>query len=207
MNAALSLNKGDELATIINEYDLAPTQWLPSNNSRPYRLTTYGIYELPFGTGRAFLKQGILSKIFGGFQVSSTFEWQPGPLLNWGNLFFTGDLNNINADPTLNRWFNTDAGFEKDPAKVPAGFQKRLFPVVVDGVRADKTMLLNSSAQRSFKIKERFKLEARVDAANVLNRSHFAAPNLDPTSTQFGVVTQTSGTICRWLTFVGKVTF
>ena len=129
--------------------------------------------------------------------------WNSGSL----NQFFTGDLNNINADPTLNRWFNTDAGFEKDPAKVPAGFQKRLFPVVIDGVRADKTMLLNSSAQRTFKIKERFKLEARVDAANVLNRSHFAAPNLDPTSTQFGVVTQTSGTICRWLTFVGKVTF
>ena len=74
-----------------------------------------------------------MSKIVGGFQVSSTFEWQPGPLLNWGNLFFTGDLDNISADPTLNRWFNIDAGFEKDPAKVPAGFQKRLFPVVIDG--------------------------------------------------------------------------
>jgi type II secretion system protein G len=37
-----------------------------------------------------YLKQGILSKILGGFQVSSTFEWQPGPLLSWGNLFFYG---------------------------------------------------------------------------------------------------------------------
>jgi hypothetical protein len=169
------------------------------------------LYELPFGKGRAYLKQGILGKIAGGWQVSSTFEWQPGPLLLWnsGNLnqFFYGNLGDIQADSTLNRWFNVDAGFEKDPAKVPAAFQKRLFPVVIDGSRADKTLLLNSSVQRMFRVKERFRLEARVDAANVLNRSHFAAPNLDPTSTQFGVVTQTSGTITRWLTFVGKVTF
>jgi hypothetical protein len=52
LNAALSLNKGDEFATVLNEYDLAPTQWLSSNNSRPYRLTAYGLYELPFGKGR-----------------------------------------------------------------------------------------------------------------------------------------------------------
>jgi hypothetical protein len=207
LNATLSLNRGDEWSTILNEYDMAPTQWLSSNNSRPYRLTAYGVYQLPFGRGRSYWKNGILSAIAGGWQVSSTFEWQPGPLLNWGNLFFYGKLDDIHADSTLNRWFNIDAGFERDPAKVPAGFQKRVFPVVIDGVRQDKTLLLNSSVQRSFAIKERLRLEARVDAANALNRSHFGAPNLDPTSTQFGVVTQTSGTICRWLTFVGKVTF
>ena len=127
--------------------------------------------------------------------------------LSWGNLFFYGQVEDINTASTLNRWFNVDAGFEKDPAKVPAAFQKRLFPTVIDGLRADKTLLLNSSIQRTFAIKERLKLEARVDAANALNRSHFGNPNLDPTSTQFGVVTQTSGTINRWLTFVGKVTF
>jgi hypothetical protein len=78
---------------------------------------------------------------------------------------------------------------------------------VIDGLRADKTILLNSSVQRVFAIKERLKLEARVDAANVLNRTHFGGPNLDPTATNFGAVTQTSGTITRWLTFVGKINF
>src|SRR6185436_4951652 len=47
LNVTLSLNRGDEWSTILNEYDLAPTQWLSSNNSRPYRLTAYGIYSLP----------------------------------------------------------------------------------------------------------------------------------------------------------------
>ena len=107
----------------INEYDLAPTQWLPSNNSRPYRLTAYGVYELPFGTGRAYLEQGILSKIAGGWQVSSTFEWQPGPLLTWGNLFFNGNLDDIKPIAPLNRWFNVDAGFGGIRPKCPRLFR------------------------------------------------------------------------------------
>ena len=43
----------------------------------------------------------------------------------------------------LDRWFNTDAGFEKDPAKVPANFQKRTFPFRIDGVRAPSLNHLN----------------------------------------------------------------
>ena len=53
-----------------------------------------------------------------------------------GNLFFSGDLDDIKVDdPTRERWFNTDAGFEKDPARTPAQFQTRSFPFRVDGVR------------------------------------------------------------------------
>ena len=68
--------------------------------------------------------------------MSGSWEYQPGALLDWGNLFFYGDLDDIKLDnPTRDRWFNTDAGFEKDPAKTPAAFQKRTFPFRVDGVR------------------------------------------------------------------------
>jgi hypothetical protein len=62
---------------------------------------------------------------------------QPGALLQWtNNLFFYGDLDNIAVqNPTLDRWFDVDAGFERDPGKVPASFQKRAFPFRIDGVR------------------------------------------------------------------------
>ena len=207
LNAAFSANRAVDWATILNEYDKAPTQWLTSDNSKPYRVTASGVYQLPFGKGRAFLKKGILSAIAGGWQASSTFEWQPGPLLTWGNLFFYGKLDDIRSASTLDRWFNIDAGFERDPAKVPTGFQKRVFPTVIDGVRRDKLLLLNGNLSRTIPLRERVHFELRVDAANALNRSHFGAPNGDPTSTQFGVVSQTSGTICRWYTFIGKITF
>jgi len=208
MNMALSMNRAVEWATILNEYEMAPTQWLTSNNARPYRVTANGLYQLPFGKGRTFWKQGILSAIAGGWQTGSTFEWQPGALLGWGNLFFYGNLDDIKKGAqTLGHWFNIDAGFERNPAKVPAAYQKRVFPTQMDGLRLDKTLLLNANVQRTISLRERVQFVLRVDAANALNRSHFAAPNVDPTSTQFGVVTQTSGTICRWFTFVGRITF
>ena len=79
--------------------------------------------------------------------MAAPSEYQPGALLNWNNLFFNGDLNDIKKDnpeialrpdgtfdPTKT-WFNIDAGFERDTADQPAGFQKRVFPFRVDGVR------------------------------------------------------------------------
>ena len=80
---------------------------------RPHRVTLNGVYELPFGRGRAFLNNGgFLSMILGGWQTGQTFEWQPGPLLQFGNVFYYGDIDNIALDdPSLDQWFNVDAGF------------------------------------------------------------------------------------------------
>ena len=87
----------------------------------------------------------MLAAIASGWQVGGTFEYQPGVLLNWNNLFFYGNLDDIKKDkpeialrpdgtfdPTKT-WFNIDAGFERDTADQPAGFQKRTFPFRVDG--------------------------------------------------------------------------
>jgi hypothetical protein len=208
LNVAFSSNRGEEWGTILNEYELAPTQWLPTDTARPYRFTASGVYQLPFGKGRTWWRQGVLNAIAGGWQTSATFEWQPGPLLTWGNLFFYGDLEDIKeGEKTLDRWFNIDAGFERDAAKVPAGFQKRVFPTVIDGLRQDKLQMLNASVQKYVPITERMQLQLRLDANNALNRSHFAAPNRTTTSTQFGVVSNNSVTINRWITVVARLQF
>ena len=81
---------------------------------------------------KPFLNEGgVLAAILSGWQVGGTYEWQPGALLEWpGNIFFYGDLDDIKLDnPTTDRWFNTDAGFEKDPAKVPANVPEAHVPV------------------------------------------------------------------------------
>ena len=89
----------------------------------------------------------------GDWQVAGTWEYQPGALLDWGgqNIFFYGDLDDIALDdPTRERWFNVDAGFERDPARTPAAFQKRAFPFRIDGVRSMPLTFTNLSIQRSF---------------------------------------------------------
>ena len=200
--------RAEELTTV-EEYDRTPGLWLTSQDARPHRIVANGVVELPFGRNRRFLSNGgVLGAIVGGWQSGWTFEYQPGALLQWNtNVFFYGNLNDIAVDhPTIDRWFNIDAGFERDPAKAPASYQKRAFPFRVDGVRSDATKLLNMNISRDVALGGKT-LQLRIDVANVLNRDHFSAPNLNPASAQFGQVTANPATLNRFVTFITKLTF
>lgn len=209
LNAAYSGIRAEEWLNVINEYEAAPTQWITSQQARPHRITLNGVYELPFGRGRRFLSNGgLLGKILGGWQTGQTFEWQPGPLLQFGNVFYYGDVDAIAVgDPSLDQWFNIDAGFERSATRIPADFQERLFPLRVDGLRGHPTLLLNSSISRSFPLIGRSMLQIRLDAANMLNRQQFANPQLNPTATDFGRVTANANTEPRFLILMSKLTF
>jgi len=194
---------------VVEEYDREPTIWQGNNNARPYRIAASGVYELPFGPGRAHLTDGVGGALAGGWQVAGNYDYQPGALLgDWTNLFFYGDLEDIPLDhPTQDQWFNTDAGFEKDPAKTPAGFQKRQFPFRVDGVRGQALSFLNMSLTRTVPISGGRNFQLRVDVQNVLNRQHWQNANTNPTSTNFGKVTNVTQNYMRFFTFVARVNF
>jgi len=194
---------------IVEEYDREPTIWQGNNNARPYRIAASGVYELPFGPGRAHLTDGVGGALAGGWQVAGNYDYQPGALLgDWTNLFFYGDLEDIPLDhPTQDQWFNTDAGFETDPAKTPAGFQKRQFPFRVDGVRGQALSFLNMSLTRTVPMHGGRNFQLRIDVQNVLNRQHWQNANTNPTSTNFGKVTTVTQNYMRFFTFVGRVNF
>jgi hypothetical protein len=195
---------------IVDEFDREPTLWQGSNGGRPYRITASTAYDLPFGAGRAFLNDGgVLAAIAGGWQLAGNYDFQPGALLDWNtNLFFYGNLDDIAIDnPTRDRWFNVDAGFEKDPAKTPAAFQKRQFPFRVDGVRGQALSFLNMSVTRSLRIGSARTVQLRVDAQNVLNRQHWQNANTNPTSTNFGKVTTVTQNYMRFITFAMRLNF
>ena len=194
---------------VVEEYDREPTIWQGNNNGRPYRIAASGVYELPFGPGRAYLTKGPLGQLAGGWQVAANYDYQPGALLgDWTNLFFYGDLDDIPLDhPTRDQWFNTDAGFEKDPAKTPAGFQKRQFPFRVDGVRGQALSFLNMSLTRTVRLSGARTFQVRLDVQNVLNRQHWQNANTNPTNSNFGKVTTVTQNYMRFFTFVGRVNF
>ena len=105
------------------------------------------------------------------------------------------------------RWFNVDAGFERDPAKTPAAFQKRAFPFRIDGVRSMPLTFTNLSILRSFGAGAGRTVEVRVDAQNLFNRQQWLGPTLNPTSTQFGQVTNVALNQMRFFTFGLRATF
>jgi hypothetical protein len=192
----------------LNEYDREPTLWQPNTNGRPHRVTANGLVEIPFGPDRKFGNEGLLGSIFGGWQVGGTLEYQPGPLLTWGNVFFNGNFDDIASDnPTLERWFNVDAGFERDPARGPANFQKRVFPFRIDGVRGPNLLQMNINFLRSVMLTGQRSLSFRVDIINFPNRTTFANPNLNPASTDFGRITGATAASPRFVQFVARFAF
>jgi hypothetical protein len=191
-NVAYTALDGQERIQTLNEFEL-PTTYMPTQNGRPHRFTVAGIVELPFGKGRRYLTSGVLNHVFGGWQIASTYEWQAGQLVEFLNPFYYGDLEDIkNSNPTLDRWFNTD-GFERTANRTPAAFHRRVFPLRVDGVRAQSTNLASANLSRKFPFNESMSLEIRADVLNLTNRSQFSPPNSTPTSTNFGRITSAIG--------------
>jgi acylphosphatase len=193
----------------LNEFDTARTERL-SNDGRPHRFTGTGIYTVPVGKGRKFLGNAnrIVDALVGGWQFSATYEWQPGALINWGNVFYYGnDVNDIkNVERTWDKWFNTD-GFERVAARGPAGYHTRVFPTRIDGLRQDMTNQWNANAAKNFKLNETASLQLRLDALNVQNRSQMAAPVTDPYNTNFGRIVSQTSAVNRWLQVQARIQF
>jgi hypothetical protein len=204
----MRIREADFLA---NEFDIAPSERI-SNDGRPHRFITTGIWELPFGKGKPLAnslgRAGDL--LIGGWQLGSTFEWQPGPLIDFGStsFYYGSDVNAI-ADVgtrTFDRWFNTD-GFERTASRGANSFHSRTFPPRIDALRRDHTMQWNANLAKNFRFTERVNFQMRLDALNLLNRSQMNNPVTDPFSTNFGrVVSQTSATN-RWLQVQARITF
>lgn len=211
-NASYTRMRQDDFTIFENEFDAAPSVWWPGNNARPHRLTVTGIYELPFGKGRALAQSGIVNHLLGGWQIAFTYEFQSGPLLGWGNIFYYGDINTFEADATsgektLERWFNTNLQFERNSSLQPAAFHVRVFPRFFNGLRADGLSQWNANLVRDFRITERLRFQIRGDALNLQNRSQMSPPDLSPTSTNFGRITSQTSSLNRFYQVQARIQF
>jgi hypothetical protein len=212
LNASYTRMLQEDRSIYENEFDAAPSVYWPSNAGRPHRFTATGIYELPFGKNRAFLKEGVLNHILGGWQIAATYEFQNGPLLSWGNNFYRGDINTFEEAATsgtrsLEQWFNTTVPFETVAANQPAAFQTRIFPRFFNGLRADGLSQWNANLLRHFQITERFRLQVRADAINLQNRSQMGNPDLNPFSTNFGRITSQTSSLNRFYQLQARIQF
>jgi hypothetical protein len=218
-SASFTANRVTENRTV-EEYDRAPTLWQTNSNGRPWRFTSLVLYELPFGADKPWLRDGALGAIAGGWQVSATYEYQPGQLLNWNNnLFFNGDLGAIKKDkpeialqpdgtfdPTKT-WFNIDSGFVRATADQPGQFQTRAFPFKIDGLRGFDLSYLNMNIARQFNLGARRSFKLSVSIENLLNRQHYGDPSTNPTSTNFGQVRSVTNDVMRFITFDAQFRF
>jgi hypothetical protein len=164
-----------------------------SSQDRTHRLAITTMYELPFGRGKRFAgpSNAFVSKAIGGWQVQGIYTAQSGAPLGFGNAIFTGNLANIplpKDQRTVDRWFNIDAGFNRNVSQQLAS-NIRTLSSRFSGVRADGTNNWDISFIKNTTIRESTQLQFRAEAINALNHPQFTAPNTTPTSTAFGTVT------------------
>jgi hypothetical protein len=142
-----------------------------------HRLVISGVYELPFGTGRRWLTNGVASNIAGGWQINSVATFQGGlPLIIRGASNFRADRPNYlgNAaleDPTAERWFNTDA-FVNPPNFEPGNVGRTLGDARTPGV-----FNIDLSVLKQVTLRGRMKLQLRAEAFNVTNHVNLGIPN------------------------------
>ncbi|MGH9671974.1 MAG: hypothetical protein ACRD44_02245, partial [Bryobacteraceae bacterium] len=104
------------------------------------------------------------------------------------------------------RWFNIDAGFNRNSAQQLASNIIGLSPRFT-GVRADGINNFDLSLFKNFAIKERVTVQLRIENYNALNHVQFGPPNTAPVNSAFGAITAEKGHGQRQLTFGLKTIF
>ncbi len=176
-----------------------------------HRFVLSSIYEFPVGKGRTWFNRMPLAAeaVLGGWQLQGWFEGQTGETLGFGNAIFTGNLHDIElpiADRRAERWFNTEAGFNKNSALALANNIQTL-STRFNGVRADGINNFDLSMFKSLRIKENIKAQFRIENFNALNHVQFAGPNTTPTAAAFGSITAEKGHGQRQITLGFKLLF
>jgi Carboxypeptidase regulatory-like domain len=175
-----------------------------------------GIYELPFGPGKHFLKNatGPLSQIVGGWQtnwiltlhdgfpfsvpcsVDTVNEGTTQNILGWIGCYATlvPGQNVIGNKHDVNQWINPLA-FANPPAAATVG-QRNFAPLggMGDQVAGPGFHRLDFSLFKEFQTTEKTHLEFRAEFFNITNTPQFGLPsflNLSDTA-NFGQITSTS---------------
>ncbi len=146
----------------------------------PQVFTVSYLWELPFGKGKPFLKEGWGSGILGNWQVNGITSFRSGipynVFLGFDNANVGGGVQRPNLvgdpkldNPTPERWFNTQAFVI--PPRFTFGNTSR------NALRADAWQNWDFSLFRSFDIRERHRLQFRAELFNVFNQVNFDPPS------------------------------
>jgi hypothetical protein len=206
---AYTWSKQMDATEFLNAGDPLPYETI-SGGDRTHRVAASGIAELPFGKGRKFANDlpRWADTFVGGWQIAYVMQRQSGPPIGFGNVIFTGDINSLALDGDqrdVDRWFNIDAGFNRNAAQQLAS-NVRTFPLRFSGLRGDDQQRWDFSLSKKFIITERVNVSFRGEAFNLFNHVNFSAPNTNPTDTNFGRITGTQSAARSWQ-FALKITY
>jgi hypothetical protein len=99
-------------------------------------------------------------------------------------------------------------GFVTNPLCQPTGYNLRVWPTTVKGLRNIAWDEFNMNLQRSFPIvKDKLNLDARFEAYNVFNHLGLGGPDTNPTDSTFGQINGDNQPNPRWVNISGHLRF
>ena len=193
-----TLSKLMEATSFLNPNDPEPENVI-SNSDRPHRVVVYGLYELPFGPGKALLSDdSILSDILGGWHVSWIGTFQSGEALA---IDAERDSLSDNNPHTVDQWFDINQFRPREP------FTLRALPTRLADLRGPGVNKWDFTVSKSFRMSDGVALKARIELYNAFNRTNFNNPNLTLTSSNFGRITGTSFGGAREIQLAARLEF
>lgn len=155
------------------------------------RLVLSGVYELPFGKGKALLSNAnsFVEQVAGGWKVNAIWTAQTGfPIgvrgannqtgINWPDVIKDPTL--PSSERTVERWFDTTAF--RNPQNFVVGNTPRQLPATRGPGLSDVAL----SGFKTFTITERFRLEFRGELFNAFNHVNYDMPGSTFTPTAAG---------------------
>jgi hypothetical protein len=166
--------------------------------NRKFTWAGSGIYQLPFGTNRPYLQNGVAGWLAGGWEVGVLSYIESGTPLH-----FTASGSQLNA-PGNTQVPNQVKPFQRlkgiggnsiwfDPTAFVTPSGPVLGNVARYGWSGPGSVTFDGMLSRSFPIHEQTTLQFRVDAFNAFNHPAFSNPSTDLTSNNYGHVTGSGG--------------
>jgi len=176
-----------------------PAYWGLNYGSLPqdirHNLSVSGVFELPFGKGKRWATGRAASAVLGGWQLNALSRLStgspvtptaPATVLNApGSGQFADCLGPVAKIGERTRWW--DRTNLADPNAVSPNTPR--FGTCGAGVlRGPGLINVDMGVFRRFRITERVNVQARGEAFNISNTPHFANPNADVSSGNFGII-------------------
>jgi len=193
LGRAMSYVNGDSNSGIATPADLERS-WARTDQDRLHSLNVSFLYQLPVGPDRRWLRDGAVSRILGGWQLSGFYTVQSGLPINFtangNNLHAPGNTQrpNVNGTPAVfgsvgpgALWFDTSVF----SAAAPDAWGTAARNGVLDGP-VYKNVDLTIAKLLSF---GHIKGEVRADVFNAFNIPHFDRPSGNFDSPNFGQIT------------------
>lgn len=216
----------DDASSSETNYTTAETtgQWSPDrsletarcNFNIPHAFVFNGLYELPFGSGRAMMNSGGISDIIlGGWQIGGVVTMQQGAPFtvstNRRNAGFAFNANRPNVNPGVDirkvtqgnfgnreRYFDASA-FVNPPAGTIGNASRNI-------LLGPPLASVNLTLSKTFSLTEQANLQFRSEFFNAFNQTNLAFPTRNINASGAGKISDTS-TKARQIQLALKLTF